>query len=1028
LGGIVSTAAQRFLKQRGVRPQLEAPEVTPTPREFRPQAVVREKAPFIEREIPEVLGGTKQELLVREARQRRLARQELREIQQQMIEQERQGLSVEANNILNKVSVGEKPARTPISWDQVYTKLLDDLHPINVATGQLTEMLGRGTKVGKRLPPIEDPYILARLTRGSVGKATSFLETGPLNFKTLQPVGPGLKQILQPIMGTGRMEALRAFLVSRRAIELDKRGIKTPFDTKDAKAVVEQAEPLIRDAAQAIDGYQLNVMKYLEDSGLIGREQSLAMRQANRAYVPFYRFIEDPSAPPTPVGPRAGGRRMANLRTGIRRIKGGEKLPVVDPLESIVRNTYAFVQLADRQAVSKALVDLAERYRKVSGEYPSHIIEPTKPGLKAIELAPQELKKAQSNLREVMRIATDISEEDLIAFASDGMTIFRPSEVGRPGLIWVMREGKRKFFEVDDDLFNALLDVGRERTPQVLSLLSFPARLLRAGATLSPRFIIRNPFRDQFTAAVFSKHGFKPGFDLLRGIFHVMERDRLYQQFKRSGGEYSTLVRTTAAERKNLQKSLDELLREDNVLSGAWRTTRNPKGWIEGLRVLSETMENASRAREFMRAMEQTGDPRLAGFASREVTLDFARMGTKVQVLNQIIPFFNASLQGTDKLVRTFKDNPYKAAALASTYITMPSLALYAINHDDENYQELSDARKDFFWNIPLVEWNNDQGRFERTGGFFSVPKPFDLGMIFGAGAERTAEWIKNNDPEGFEAWANNFLESFVPSMLPTAIVPPIEAVTNFSFFRRRPIIPEREKDLLPEEQAGPLQGETARLLGKALGVSPRLVENTVRGYTGGLGEGALAFTDLVLERLGVEGSIEPRAPTERAPLVGPLISQFLVREPTVSSKSVERFYRNWEQISAVQATVRRQISEGRGQDASNLVQVSTAEMAGYRLYLETSQAIAKTRQAMSVVRTNKDIPREEREQRLLVLGRVIRTLAKNANDAYKKIRDALNQSNQQLKSSVGSSSVPLLVSPGSVTIPPGEPAIAEPG
>jgi hypothetical protein len=902
---------------------------------------------------------------------------------------------------MDRISVGEEAARRPYSWNDFYTKYLDDLHPINLAVQDMLRMQGQAGKLtpGKRLPALQDPYVLARLSRGSIGKANAMLESGVLDWRTSQPVTSGLRDILQPVEAVGKLDVLRTFLAARHAMDLQARGLKIPFEVADAQAALTlrrgRADPVISEAAAGIDAYQAALRKYVMDSGLWSAEQVRAMEKLNPNYVPFYRFIEEPRPFMSyPAGPAVGGRRFANLPSGTRKAKGGETLPLADPLENIMRNTYSLVQLADRHAVSNQLIRMAEN---TPGQ---EIVRPIKPPTRRVDASPEMARAFREQ-------GIEITPEQAAEFS----TTYRPAQTLGEGVIWAWQEGKRKFFQVDPELH-----LGRESTNSFVQMLSAPARILRAGATLSPRFIARNPFRDQFTAAVFSNYGFKPGYDLFRGIFHAATRDRLYQDFRRAGGEHATLVRTTAAERRGLQRTLDDLVRQDSMLADAWRTAKGPKGWLEGLRVLSSTMEQASRAREFQRALAQTGDPRTAAFASREVTLDFARMGTNIRVLNQIIPFFNANIQGMDKLVRVFRDNPQKASALAMAYITMPTLALYAINHDDPIYNELTEARRDMFWNVPIMKFNDNMGRLERTGEFLSVPKPFDAGLIFGAAAERTARWLKDNDPEAWDQFAGTLLESFVPGVLPTAIAPPIEAVTNFSFFRRRPIVPEREQDLLPAEQAGPLQGETVRAIGQAFGVSPRKVEALVRGYTGGLGEGALATTDLILDKLNIsEGPIEPRTPLERTPLVGPMIGQFLVREPTISSRSVETFYRNWESVGAVMNTVRAQIREARGTDASNLARGSQTEMAAYPIFQEASTAMNRIMRAIRLVRANKNIEREDREERIRMLGRVYRTIAGNANEAYNKLKFHLEaQAPQPQPSSPGVTVTPLLDMPES--------------
>lgn len=927
---------------------------------------------------------------------------------------EREGLTPEAADILRNISIDAKTGRRPINWDEFYTKYLDDLHPVNVATRGLLEGIDAATATkppGVRLPGIEDPYVLARLTRGSVGKANTFLESGPLDFATLQPVGPGLREILRPVQDIQRLDLLRSYLVSRRTIELAGRGIESPFNLGKAIKTVEHVEatsPQLVQATQQLGAYQNAILQYMQDSGILSEAQVGAMRAANQAYVPFYRFIEQTVDPfPQFFGPQIKSKRLANLRSGIRRIKGDTELKVVDPFESIVRNTYAFVELADRQAVSEALVRLAETYETTLGEIPAHIIERTTRPVKPIDISSAELKR-------VLRDAG--IPDDQLGALTEAATIFRPTEQLGEGVIWAVRGGQREFYRVDSALYKSLLALDRERIPQMMALLQYPARTMRAGATLSPAFIARNPFRDQFTAAVNSRYGFKPIWDLGRGLFHVLQRDRLYEQFRRSGGEHATLVRSTSGERLALQKTLKELLASENAFSQAFRTASNPRGWLEGLRRVSEAMEEASRSQEFVRAFAATGDPRLSGFAAREVTLDFARMGTQMRIMNQITPFMNAQIQGVDKLIRTFRENPARASAIAMASITMPSLLLYLINRDDPVYQELSEARKDFFWNFPIWEYNEVEGRPMRTGEFFSVPKPFELGMAFGTYPERVLRWIETEDPAALDELARNTFSSVTPSILPTAVQVPMSALTGYNFFTNRQIIPEREKAFLPPFQAGPRQGETVRVLGKVFNVSPRIVEETVRGFTAGLGMEALRISDTILRSVaGVQSVADVPAVEEQLPLIGTLAQAFLVPEPTLNARSVQRFYQAWEQSRAAMQTAEMLQSEGRLKELANIINGLRTELATYPIFaVGPSEGVPSPIEQLANIRREiartraLNIPQENKDRFLLNLGRMYRIIASATLTKYRIQKEQLSQPPLPL-SEAGTTVVPIV-------------------
>ena len=65
--------------------------------------------------------------------------------------------------------------------------------------------------------------------------------------------------------------------------------------------------------------------------------------------------------------------------------------------------------------------------------------------------------------------------------------------------------------------------------------------------------------------------------------------------------------------------------------------------------------------------------------------------------------------------------------------ITAPSVALWFVNNDDPAYQALPDYRKDLFWNIRI------------NGTYYPIAKPFEIGLIFGTGAERFLDYYLRN-------------------------------------------------------------------------------------------------------------------------------------------------------------------------------------------------------------------------------------------------------------------------------------------
>jgi hypothetical protein len=68
----------------------------------------------------------------------------------------------------------------------------------------------------------------------------------------------------------------------------------------------------------------------------------------------------------------------------------------------------------------------------------------------------------------------------------------------------------------------------------------------------------------------------------------------------------------------------------------------------------------------------------------------------------------------------------------------------------------------------------------------------------------------------------------------------------NKSYFSGHDIVPQREEKLPAKLQYGSNTTELAKYVGGKLDVSPRKIDNTVYGYTGGLGRQVAELTDFV--------------------------------------------------------------------------------------------------------------------------------------------------------------------------------------
>ena len=761
-----------------------------------------------------------------------------------------------------RISVGQYIARE-FTWQKFYTAVKDDLYPIAVIEAQLHK--------GVPLEVAESPYKLAREVRGAAGKATMFLDHGTFDFNTYRTTGPGLKQILKPVEND--LAGFRAYAVARRAEELHARGIETGVPAAEA-AVVAKAGAKYEKTFSDLQSYQTSLVQYLKDSGLIGEEAFVAMMEANKDYVPFFRHFDEPR------GKQAG----AGLRTynPIKAIKGSERL-IVDPIESIIKNTYLYTALAERNAVGQAFGKLVLQDKVAAADLGVSVV---KPKTKPITVTAEELARQ------------GIDAEAFAVFRPDAM---RPA----PNQIRYYENGKAVTLEVPKEVAEAFKATDRESVGLLLKMVALPASTLRAGAILSPDFIARNPFRDQYEAFINSKTGYVPFYDLVRGAMSYAKKDADFQNWLKSGGANSALV---SLDRAYLQQHLAQLNKDAGLFQKSWNVVTSP---VEMLRITSELMENATRLGEFKRAKAYTkAEIQAAGFESREVTLDFQRIGAQTRGLNMIAAFWNAQVEGMDRSFRAVKDNPLGTTARLAAGITAPSILLWYANNStperQERWREVPNWQRDIFWIVMTDEHT------------YRIPKPHAYGIIFGSAPERMLDQFAADKPDAMKDFMTSVGGMFTANILPTGAVPLLEQMTNHSFFTNNPLIPSRMEGILPEYQYQEYTTQASRALGQIVGAfpglhdksiaSPIVIDNYIRGWTGGLGAYARDILDLDLRKLG----ILPDPPQPMATLADiPVVKAFVVRYPSATAQSVQDFYDNHAKRRKVYETFQYLVKNG---------------------------------------------------------------------------------------------------------------------
>ena len=784
---------------------------------------------------------------------------------------------------------------------KAYTQMIDELNPIEGIVKEVEK------RTGQKMAKEANPFLQAWAARGWAGKAQAMLEHGVPE--------EGVKSLtdIYKYVGEGREKAFAEYLVAQREHDIwlwnrqmlaqgkrDQLITRTISDEEMNFTLDKYGEDTkIAQAAADLYQYEDYMLRKLRETGFLSNAGYVAMSDKYPHYIPFLRDFSDSAA--TEFASMANNG-FVNIPNPVKKMKGSTR-DIINPLESVIKNTILFTKVIEKNEVGKRIAAIADI-----------------PGM------------------------GDLIEE-VSGSASPKDSTFS---------IW--KDGQKVSYATTPDVYKAVQMYNPETANIVVNIMSKPASWLRFGATISPEFTAGNIVRDTISATVFSHHGFIPLYDSIRGLFHYLKKDNVYWDYMNSGGAQADIM---SIDRNFLHDQTRKMLGRNSTVKNVIKSP------ITCLRALSECSEMATRLGEFENARHgYTGlfnrlfsnkhenvSLRDAGIASRDVTLDFGRHGIWGKQFNRATAFFNAALQGTDKLYREVKAHPAQMAFKTAALITLPSIASWYACKDDPRYQEVPQWEKDIYWFIPT------------KNALYKVPKPYELGVMFGSGIERALQYqydqARNIDGNGFNGFGEIVLDTIGPSFLPTGLIPIFEWQANYNYFQNKAIVPQSQKNLPNWMQYGNGTSYVARQLGKAFDLSPRKIDNTVYDLTGGFGRHVLGIVD---DATGL---------SKTRPAVGLSGTAF-------AKKFIETPYKNADSVSVLQDRYNEQ--EKLFNEYKQTGQMPEGfNPERYSVYKNTMDAISNVNKAEMAVINSKDLSSQEKKQRLNELNMMSVKLSRRA-------------------------------------------------
>ncbi len=660
-------------------------------------------------------------------------------------------------------------------------------------------------------------------------------------------VGESLSEALEKIKPQD-MESFNLYLRDRHALEVvsnDKRvfaddKLNDPTALKRQIQRHEKRHPEFVEAAGRVYEYQRNVLWYHGvKNGLISEELYNKLQSMYPDYVPFYRYIEGKT-------PRAGKKAgFANQRAPIKKLKGSGA-EIYDPIENIVMQTNMLVSASMKNAV---LQQLAKEYDSADSM-----------GLFMEQVTPDMARRSVSTQGAINKLADrfageNFSKEDAKAVFEDilGDTIveYAVSPFQDQNIVRVMQNGQARYFQIKDAvLLNALTALSPKQLPWMIEFLGKITRAFKTFTTgLNPFFANSNFFRDFATGWKYSQAGLlEYSKNLLSAFNDIRKKSEAYKQYQAAGGLYSGDV----ARPKQLKDVLTRMYKQNpvQVERGFKKVVALAHMGFSKMDDLIGAVETAPRLAEFKRQRAGGASNIDAVLEAADLTVNFKLSGTEGRVLNQIIPYFNAAVQGLYKLSRVMTDaNKRKSFLIKSTLsaaiLATIQLALVWLNDEEEEYKTLSTYNKNNFFCFSIG-----------NGKFIKIPKARELAWL-NSMVERTAEAVFMENSDAFYNFGEYTAQMFLPPGLPTSA--DSDPVTSFlcdsifgafvelkanEDFKGSPIVPSSMENLEKRLQYDESTTAIAKYIGGFLGfISPKQLDHLFSNYFGGLHRALAAVT-----------------------------------------------------------------------------------------------------------------------------------------------------------------------------------------
>jgi len=735
-------------------------------------------------------------------------------------------------------------------WREKYKNWVESAAAIQAFT---EEAIARSRS--RKLDDSMNPYFTLTARRLTADAVVEYMATeGMIDFAGNKTGTAPLAEAFN-LVGKGKAEDFQIYLWAKRTIALwhdRKNGPRhSGLDIADAEQIVADLEsPQFIRAASIVYEWSKGVLDYAAQASPALAETVRRIRAVDPGfYIPLQREFEafDDRYRSIGGGSAARAKLTNKLRGSSRRIK--------DPVESMMAQAKNIVLKAQQRRIIDQIMYIA-RTTDGMGHYVVEVPVDQVPRAQAsvadlLTLIDSKFKQYTGKEAVALRPArSQVEAQEMANILEEAtVTLFGPASEPKQGevpIFPVWENGKVKWYELDQELYEALTGMDTYRLGPVLDLLfGRPARALRLGTTgLRAAFsLVTNPIRDLRTLHLNSQASANSGElfmswmgtlkdSFLYAVTNGKVRDEWLDAAKRWGLEMAQPLG---------QDSRPTVRAARRIKNGGEWNAFSAGDWYDWIKQVLQFTELSSRVTEMKLVAKDIGwdvsQPVTEEImhklmqVGKRATTDFTQAGAYARAINQAVPFFNAAIQGPVAHIRALNANPRKFMMRG---LAMSAFALvnWYRNKDEDWWLEMPISERYGHTYIPLP-----------GGELLRIPRAFEADGLFMAMPEALIDAWYAEDPKAVIGWFKEWLGSVMPDFLPVPVKAIGENLANYDMFRDRPIVSRGQQDLPPAEQYGVYTSRVAITLGRIFNVSwasPYKIDHAVRSFFGGVG------TDLV--------------------------------------------------------------------------------------------------------------------------------------------------------------------------------------